>query len=79
MRQKRILLVLGLLDLFGIWMTVAAWRLLTQQTALADTISGETVAASLRGGVYVAVGLSLLLIISTSSTILLFWWPRRPT
>lgn len=77
MRQKRIALILGLLDLFGIWMAVAAWQLVRQQTALADTVSGELVAANLRGGVYVVAGLSLLLIISTTSTILLFWWPRH--
>jgi hypothetical protein len=76
-RSKRILFTLVLLNLFAIWMTVAAWRLLNQQTALADTVTAEQIASGFQGGLYVILGLSALLGVSTASTILLFWWPRK--
>ena len=77
MKHKRILLTLILLDLFSIWMAYAAWRLISDQTALADTVTGEAVASTVQRGLYAVLGLAALLLISTTSTIFLFWWPRK--
>ncbi len=77
MHRRKVLSLLIPLNLFAIWMSVAAWRLINQQTALADTVTSEEVAVTLQSGLYVAFGLSLILAVSTMSTVMLFWWQRR--
>lgn len=77
MKRTRLVAILGLLSLFGMGFSVALWRLIDRQTALADSITAADVAISFRSAVYACFGLSVLLALSTLSTCLLFWWRGR--